>query len=581
VTGRHRNQGIPRTGLRTLAAALAVLGAVATGWGGYRLLVAHTACGSTLHLTVAAAPEIAPVVQATADKWAKSQPAQAGRCVAVDVTAADPADVAAAIAGQHGGFLDGVGQASGGTKVPDIWVPDSSTWLLRLRALGPNLVPAQAPSLAISPVVLAVPEPVATALGWPQKKLTWADLLKKMTTDSTMRPGIVEPARDAAGLSGLLALGAAANATGASAQQATVAALRGLATGRSELRADLLRRFPRAATPSEISKALTAAPLSEQAVMAFNAGQPPVRLAAIFLDPAPVPLDFPYAVLPGAAGDRSAGDKAAAAAKLQSALSGISYRDALAARGLRAPDGTTGGGFAAGQGAPATAKPPAGGLDPASIDRVLSTWSVVTLPARLLAVIDVSGSMLERVPTAGGATREQVTVEAARRGLGLLDDSWAVGLWIFSTLLDGDKDYRELVPIGPLSTQRSQLVAALPSIVPKQNGDTGLYDTILAGYRALQDGWDPGKVNSLVVFTDGKNDDKAGISLEQLLGELQKSADPSKPVQVIVVGIGPDIGETELQQITKVTGGGVFVATDPAKIGEIFLKAIALRGAKR
>jgi hypothetical protein len=312
-------------------------------------------------------------------------------------------------------------------------------------------------------------------------------------------------------------------------------------------------------------------------VIAYNASQPPVRLAAIFLEPAPIPLDYPYAVLPGLSGE-----KARAAAGLQSALAGISYRDRLGGRGLRAADGTTGSGFTAGQGAPAAAKPPAGLPDAAAIDKVLSTWSVITLPARLLAVIDVSGSMLEKVPTAGNANREQVTVEAAKKGLALLDDSWAVGLWIFSTLLDGPKDYRELVPIGPLATQRAQIAAMLPTIAPKSNGDTGLYDTIRAAYQTVQDGWDPGKVNSVVVFTDGKNDDPAGgLNLDQLLAELQKANDPAKPVQIIVIGIGPDVGEAELERITKPTGGGVFVATDPAKIGEIFLKAIALRGTKR
>jgi len=32
-----------------------------------------------------------------------------------------------------------------------------------------------------------------------------------------------------------------------------------------------------------------------------------------------------------------------------------------------------------------------------------------------------------------------------------------------------------------------------------------------------------------------------------------------------------------LQQITSTTGGGVFVAEDPTKIGDIFLQAISLR----
>src|SRR5262245_8776754 len=104
----------------------------------------------------------------------------------------------------------------------------------------------------------------------------------------------------------------------------------------------------------------------------------------------------------------------------------------------------------------------------------------------MLAVIDVSGSMLEKVPTAGGINREQVTLEAARQGLGLFDDSWAVGLWTFSTLMDGSKDYLQLCPIEPLSVQRTKLLQSLGGIKPKPNGDTALYDTMLAAYQAVQ-----------------------------------------------------------------------------------------------
>ena len=75
-----------------------------------------------------------------------------------------------------------------------------------------------------------------------QRPLTH-DLLKQVTIGTKLRTGIVEPSRDAAGLSGLLALTAAAQASGADAQQATTAALRALATGKSALRDDLLARF--------------------------------------------------------------------------------------------------------------------------------------------------------------------------------------------------------------------------------------------------------------------------------------------------------------------------------------------------
>jgi hypothetical protein len=557
--------------VRAVGVAAVVFLLLTGGWFGYRNFV-HATCAEPVRISIVAAPEIAPAVRQTSAAWVTGQPKVNGRCVAVDVAAADSADVAAAVAGQSGVTINGLGQANGKTRVPDVWLPDSSTWLQRLRAAGKSdVVPAETPSMARSPVVVATPEPVARTLGWPDAKLGWADLLKAMTTNAQVHAGIVEPNRDAAGLSGLLALGAAANAAPGG-QQAAVGALRSLATGRSLLREDLLVRFPRAADPATIAAALSAAPLSEQAVIEYNASQPPVRLVALYLNPASVPLDYPYTVLPGLVGDRLA-----AASLLRAVLSGPAYANALAAKGLRLADGTFGEGFATPQGAPTGASPVLPPPEATAVGRSLATWTAVTLPARLLAVIDVSGSMLTPVPTAGGATREQVLLEAAKRGLGLFDDSWAVGMWTFSTLLDGENDYKELVPIGPLASQRSEILAALSSIKPKPTGDTGLYDTILAGYKAMQTGWDPGRVNSLVIMTDGQNDDKKGVTLDQLIATLKGLVDPKRPIQVITIGIGTDVSRDELQKITSTTGGGVFVTADPSKIGDIFLQAIALR----
>lgn len=559
------------SGLWVVAAGAAVLAIIAGSLGGYRL-IAGASCGNPLNLTVAAAPDVAPAVRATAQQWVDTKPRIDGNCVTVHVDAADPADVAAAIAGQHQRTISGVGQPNGKTKVPDAWIPDSGTWVQRLRALDPSLMPADAPSVARSPVVLAMPEPLAATLGWPNKKLTWNDLLPKLTADTKLRTGIVEPNRDAAGASGLLAMAAAANASPNGGQQATVAALRALATGRSALRDDLLARFPRAPDPASLSTSLGAAPLSEQAVIQYNSGQPPVRLAAVYVNPAPLPLDYPFAVLPGLPGD-----KTAAARALAVTLSGNGYRDRLAQIGLRAADGSVGSGFPATKGADLKPSPAPAQPDPATLDRVLATWTTVISPGRLLAVIDVSGSMLEPVPTAGNATREQVTVESARRGVGLFDDTWAVGLWTFSTNLDGANDYKELVPIGLLANQRQQILTGLSTIQPKKDGNTGLYDTMLAAYKTVQQGWDPSRVNSVIIMTDGKNEDQQGLTLDQLIDELKKAMDPTRPVVVIAIGLGNGVSESELQRITNTTGGGTFVAPDPSKMSDIFLKAISLR----
>jgi Ca-activated chloride channel family protein len=562
------------SGLRAVAASAAVLAIIAASWGGYRLF-ASPSCSSTVRLTVGAAREIVPAVQSAATQWLDTTPKVNGKCVAVDVAAAEPADVAAAIAGQHRAVLTGVGQASGKIKVPDVWIPDSATWLQRLRAAGgQDWLPADAPSVGRSPVVLAMPQPLATTLGWPNKKLTWPDLLPRLTSDTKLRTGIVDPNRDASGASGLLALAAAANAAGgANGQATTVAALRALATGRSTLRDDLLAKFPRATDAASLTSSVGAAPLSEQAVIAYNNTQPPVPLAALFVDPAPLPLDYPFTVLPGLSGDQ-----AGAARALMVTLTGDPYRDRLAQVGLRAADGSAGNGFAATKGASLTPSPAVNPPDPQLLDKVLSTWSAVTLPGRMLAVIDVSGSMTEPVPTAGNATREQVTVESAKRGIALFDDSWALGVWTFSTLLDGQNDYKELTPIGLLANQRQQTVAALASIQPKQNGSTGLYDTVLAGYKTVQTGWDPSRVNSLLIMTDGENDDPGGgLNLDQLIEELKKVMDPNRPIQVIMMGIGASVGEPALKRITDTTGGGTFLVPDPSKIGDVFLKGISLR----
>ncbi|MEO3746310.1 VWA domain-containing protein [Plantactinospora sp. B5E13] len=567
-----------------MALALVVVG----GWFGYQRFTGPD-CAGEVKLAVAAAPEIAPAVQATAADWMAGGAAVGETCVVVEVTASEPVDVAAAIAGQHGVSLNGIGQASGNAVLPTVWVPDSSTWLLRLRQQAPGFEPENGASLARSPVVLAMPEPVASTVGWPQKKLGWSDLLKTITTGTRLRTGIVEPSRDAAGLSGLLSLAAAAQAAGAKggtaeAQRVTTGALRTLATGRATVQQELIARFPRSTDAAAVASGLGAAPLSEQDVIAYNTRKPPVPLAALYLDPAPLSLDYPYAVMPG-----TEPAKVDAATQFFAALGTGTFRDRLADQGLRGADGLFGDGFATPRGAPSPAgtdPTPTPGANPggtaaggsaAVIERTLSSWSVATQSGRMLAIIDVSGSMLNEVPTAGNASRMKVTLEAARRGLGLFDDSWALGLWSFSTELSGGRDYRELVPIGPLSSQRSRLERELAGLRPKQNGNTGLFDTMLAAYKTVQEDWEPGRVNSVVMLTDGKNEDADGISESALVNQLKRIADPDRPVQVVIIGIGNEVKRSELESITKTTGGGVFVTEDPAKIGDIFLQAIALR----
>jgi len=182
------------------------------------------------------------------------------------------------------------------------------------------------------------------------------------------------------------------------------------------------------------------------------------------------------------------------------------------------------------------------------------------------------------VPTAGGLTRAQVTQKAAQQGLALFDDKWAVGVWLFSTDMVGKRPWKEIVPISPLASARTRLQQSTAQIVPKKNGDTGLYDTALAAYKEVQATWQGGRINSVILFTDGKNENPGGITQAQLVQNLNKLKDPRRPVRMVIIGIGDEVDPKELQAITNATSaGGVFVAEDPAKINQIFLEAIATR----
>ena len=109
------------------------------------------------------------------------------------------------------------------------------------------------------------------------------------------------------------------------------------------------------------------------------------------------------------------------------------------------------------------------------------------------------------------------------------------------------------------------------------SGGTGLYDTTLAAVRALRADYDANAINTVVLLTDGRNEDPGSISLNQLLHTLQRERDPSRPLSVIAVGVGPDADARSLRRIVAVTGGRSYVARDPSDIGKVFNDALLSR----
>lgn len=566
---------------------MALVVVVAGTYLGYQQF-ADAGCTGSVNLTVAASPEIKPAIEQVVTQWRQAGAQVDGTCVTVAVSEANSATIAGAVSRDHSVTLPGLDEAPDAVQVPDVWIPDSSTWLLRLQTEAAGFLPSNVTSVAQSPLVLAAPEPVAEKLGWPNKKIGWNQLLANFNSDEPLSVGIMNPTMDSSGLTSLLAISQSVGNSSDAATQAKTRALTVLANNKSNLRQELMAKFPKSEVDIGDSDSVSLAPVSEADVVSYNAQRPAVQLAAMYLDPNPAPMDYPYTVMPQVVDQQ----KSAAANALLQQLSTSSAKEALAEAGLRVPDGTYGAGFAAPMGAPqassgvtsSAAESASGGTAAAAetgaaLSAVIGSWIAITTPGRALTIFDTSGSMLEPVPTAGNATRAKVTQDAARTGLGLFSEKWSVGVWRFSTNENGALPYRQLVPIRSLSTARSQLQDSINDLTPNKDGDTGLYATLLAGYRHVKKDWAPKKINSVILFTDGKNDFDDGIQEAAFSEQFAKEVDPTKPIRVILIGIGEGADANELQRIQALDekNVGVFIAKDPTTITTIFAQAIGSR----
>jgi hypothetical protein len=150
-----------------------------------------------------------------------------------------------------------------------------------------------------------------------------------------------------------------------------------------------------------------------------------------------------------------------------------------------------------------------------------------------------------------------------------------VGVWEFSTFLDGPRDYRELLAPTPLRDHRGDVFAALNSLRARPGGQTGLYDTTLAAYREAVDNWRPGRLNVVLIYTDGRDNDPQTIGLDDLISTLRRLTDPKRPVKLVYLGIGPDTDVAAMRRITSAIGGATFLSRDGADIEQLFFDGLA------
>jgi Ca-activated chloride channel family protein len=148
---------------------------------------------------------------------------------------------------------------------------------------------------------------------------------------------------------------------------------------------------------------------------------------------------------------------------------------------------------------------------------------------------------------------------------------------MFSTKLDGDRDYRELVPIGPMSQQidggqrRAVLRQRIENLPPQ--GGTGLYDTSLASFQFVRAHQRAESINAVVLLTDGKNEDN-GISLQALLDQL-RTEQGDQSVRLFTIAYGDDADHETLKRIAETTNGAAYNSSDPTSINQVFTAVIS------
>jgi Ca-activated chloride channel family protein len=209
---------------------------------------------------------------------------------------------------------------------------------------------------------------------------------------------------------------------------------------------------------------------------------------------------------------------------------------------------------------------------PTVLDKVAGSWSALRKRARVLMVMDVSGSMNEAVPSAG-KSKIDLAKQAAQRAVTELSPDDELGLWTFSTPQDGAAEpWTELVPSGPVRSVLPTFQAKVKDLVAE--GGTALYATTRGAVRQVQGSFARDKINAVVLLTDGKNEYPADNNLSTLVTDIS-SEDITTSVRVFPIAYGAQADLSVLQQIAKASRAAAYDASDPSTIDNVLTAVLS------
>jgi Ca-activated chloride channel family protein len=439
------------------------------------------------------------------------------------------------------------------------WSPSSSMWggLLNFEADQPY-APETNPSIVRTPLVIAMWEPMAKALGYPKRKLGFADILKLARSNQGWaafgRPEfgqfkLVHTNPDFS-TSGLSAVVAEYYSTTGKKEGLTAADLKAARADVKDIERSIVHYGD---TTLFISEELrkrgpgyaSAVAMEEATLVDFNLRRGSRdKLVAIYPSEGTFYSDNPFITLdaPWVTPAQKAG-----AAAFQKFLSQEIDAGMAARYGFRPADLDA---------KPADPLNAANGVDPAQPTRVLgvpnprvlsavkTAWREDRKPANVLLVLDTSGSMND-------AGRLQNAKDGLQTFLKEVAPQDRVGLTIFN---DRVTDVSPITPIrdvrGPLRDLVSRLIA---------DGGTAIYDATAHGVAEVKKLADTSRINAVVLLTDGEDTDSAK-SPDALVRELDAQGDSTRRIRVFTIAYsaGAAGAAQKLAQIAAASGGKAY-----------------------
>jgi len=531
-----------------------------------------------------------------------------GKCVDVKVTRKASGGGAQLLA-------DGWPDPEANGPQPVIWTPAASSWGAvvnqRLADKGqPPVVPSDAKSFMLTPLVIAMPRPMATALGWPNTAIGYSDLLalandpqgwaaKGHPEWGAFKLGKTNPNFSTSALSATIAQYYAATGKVRDLSLEDVnnpqveAAQRGVESAvvhYGDTTLTFLNNLYRADSRGVGLTYVSAVAVEEKSVIDYNTGNPdgildpgekprPPRtpLVAIYPKEGTLFSDNPLFVLD--APWVSAEERKAAQAfstfvqkpENQRKVLTFGFRPGNPAVPLGAPVNAANGVD------PAQPQTTLGLPSPAVLVRLVEKWGELRKGARVLLVIDVSGSMGD--DAGNGESKLDLAKRAAIIALDQFKADDLVGLRVFSTQISrqAPQDYVDLVPIAPISQNRERLIRQIDSLVPT-NG-TPLYTAAGASFDDMKKGFDASRINAVLLLTDGQNEDPNNEDLDGLIRKLRSgsegAAGGASTVRLFTIAYGQDSDLPVLKRIAEASSGASYDAKDPTTINQVFTAVVS------